>query len=304
VDAGHHHQEADACRGDEHGGELGIELVHLSFESWPDDLPSNRTLPRVRMRLEIQLSTSPVGYVRVQLRRREIGVAEHLLDAPEIGAAFEQMRGEAVAQQVRVHARWVEAGLLGQPPHDEEGAGARERAAARVEEELRPVPRVQVRAPARDVAPKRLRRLAADRDDPLLVAFSYAADEALVEIDGVPYEADGLADPQPGAVEQLQQRGVAQRPRRRSRRRIDQSLRLARREGAREAAQPSRQVELGGGVVGALAEEDEVAEERSDGGDSACDRRGREALPAQIGDPELELLGRRDRGRVPKGTAQ
>jgi hypothetical protein len=31
------------------------------------------------MRAEVQLATSTVGYVRVQLGRREIGVAEHLL---------------------------------------------------------------------------------------------------------------------------------------------------------------------------------------------------------------------------------
>jgi hypothetical protein len=50
------------------------------------------------------------------------------------------------------------------------------------------VPRVQVRPPAREVAPERLRGLAADRDDPLLVALADAADEALVEVDGVPAE--------------------------------------------------------------------------------------------------------------------
>ena len=35
---------------------------------------------RMRVRLEIQLAPPAIGYVRVQLRRREIGMPEHLLD--------------------------------------------------------------------------------------------------------------------------------------------------------------------------------------------------------------------------------
>ena len=40
-------------------------------------------------------------HVRVDLRRREIGVAEHHLNGAQIGAMFEQMRRERVAQDVR-----------------------------------------------------------------------------------------------------------------------------------------------------------------------------------------------------------
>ena len=43
----------------------------------------------VRVRLEIQLSTAPIGYVRVQLGCRQIGVPEHLLDAAEVGSALQ-----------------------------------------------------------------------------------------------------------------------------------------------------------------------------------------------------------------------
>jgi hypothetical protein len=35
---------------------------------------------RVRVRLEVQLATAPIGYVRVELGGGEVGVAEHLLD--------------------------------------------------------------------------------------------------------------------------------------------------------------------------------------------------------------------------------
>ena len=44
--------------------------------------------------MEIQLATPPVGYVGVQLGRGEIRMAEHFLNRPEVGAAFEEMRRE------------------------------------------------------------------------------------------------------------------------------------------------------------------------------------------------------------------
>ncbi len=75
-------------------------------------------------------------------------------------------------------------------------------------------------------------------------------------------------------------------------RRLDQPFGLARRERARQAARAAGQVELGRGVVGSLAEQDEVAEERADRGRAAGDRRAGEALRAHVGQVALELLGR------------
>ena len=107
----------------------------------------------MRMRLEVQLSPPSIGYVGVQLRRREIGMSEHLLDRAEVGATFEQVRRKRVAKQVRVHARRVEAGPLGAALEDEERARACERAALRVQEELGAMTAIEVRASAREVAP-------------------------------------------------------------------------------------------------------------------------------------------------------
>ena len=42
--------------------------------------------------------------VRVDLRGRDIGMAKHFLDHTQISAVVQQMRGKAVAQQVRMHA--------------------------------------------------------------------------------------------------------------------------------------------------------------------------------------------------------
>ena len=57
-------------------------------------------------------------------------MAEHLLDATEIGSAFEQMGGERVPEQVRVDPLRLEPGLLGQPPQHEEHARARKASGA------------------------------------------------------------------------------------------------------------------------------------------------------------------------------
>ena len=65
----------------------------------------------VRVRVEVDLAAPAVGDVRVALGRPEVGVPEHLLDRAEVGAALEQVRRERVAEEVRVNALRLEAGL-------------------------------------------------------------------------------------------------------------------------------------------------------------------------------------------------
>src|SRR5439155_1004377 len=88
----------------------------------------------------------------------------------------------------------LETGLRRQLPKDQERARTRQRAAARVQEQLRAMPAVEMGPPAREVAAKRLDRGPADRDDPLLVSFADDADETLVEVDAFPVETGPLAD--------------------------------------------------------------------------------------------------------------
>ena len=75
-------------------------------------------------------------------------MTEHFLNTPQVGAALEQMRRERVAEEVGVDAGRVEARQGGPPAQDQEGSGASQRAALRVEEELRAVATVEVRASA------------------------------------------------------------------------------------------------------------------------------------------------------------
>ena len=63
---------------------------------------------------EIELASAAVADVGVELRRREIGMAKHLLDAPEIGPALEQVGCERVPEEVRVDAPGLQPRLFGQ----------------------------------------------------------------------------------------------------------------------------------------------------------------------------------------------
>ena len=91
------------------------------------------------MRVEVRLAATEVGDVRVQLGRREACVAEHLLDAAQVGAALEEMCCERVAEEMRMNATRLEAGAVGELPQDQEGAGTSECPAARVEEQVGPM---------------------------------------------------------------------------------------------------------------------------------------------------------------------
>src|SRR4051812_33797733 len=159
--------------------------------------------PRMWVRAEVQLPSASIGYVGIELGRREVGVAEHLLDAAEVGAPLEQVRRERVAQQVRVDALRVQARLSGETAQDQKGAGAAERAALRVQEQLRPAAAVEVGAPAGEIALHGLCGAAPDRDDALLAPLAEAANEPLVEVDAAALERDGLPDAEAGAVEEF-----------------------------------------------------------------------------------------------------
>src|SRR5947209_18479245 len=55
------------------------------------------------MELPVHSLKALLIHVCVDLRRRNIGVAQHLLDYAQIGAVPEQMRGETMAEKVGVN---------------------------------------------------------------------------------------------------------------------------------------------------------------------------------------------------------
>ena len=166
----------------------------------------------------------------IELGRTEVGVAEHLLHAAEVGAAFEEMGGERMTQEMGMDAARLQAGFVRQAPEDEKDACARERPALRVQEELGAVATVEVRTPAGEIAPQGLGRFTTERDDPLFISLAQAAHDPVVEIDTPTIEADRFSDAKPRPVEKLDERAVAKCARGRSLRGVDQPFDLTRRE--------------------------------------------------------------------------
>ena len=58
-------------------------------------------LSRPRVELPVHRAQRARRQMRVDLRRRDVGVAEHRLHGAQVGAALEQMARERVAQHVR-----------------------------------------------------------------------------------------------------------------------------------------------------------------------------------------------------------
>src|SRR6185503_11077765 len=128
-----------------------------------------------------------------------------------------------VTQQMRVDTTGLEAGAVRELAEDQKRAGARERATARVQEELGPVATIEVGPAEREVAAHGLGGGTAERDEPLLPAFPEHAHDPLLECDAVLLEPDSLGDPEPGAAQELHECAVPQRARRRPDRGVDQS---------------------------------------------------------------------------------
>lgn len=187
----------------------------------------------MRVGEEVDVPAAAVGDVRVALRRPEVGVAEHLLDGPEIGSPLQKVRRERVTQEMGVNPRRLQPSAIGELAQDEEGAGARQRPTARVEEELGPVASVEVGTAEREIATDGLRGGSSERDEPLFRSLADNADDAFLERHAVLLQSDGFGDPEPRAVQELDERPVAQRARRRADCGVDEPFGFGRREGAR-----------------------------------------------------------------------
>jgi hypothetical protein len=80
------HQHADAGGRDEENGEVGGHRPTMIPKT---SLLRNPSAARVRVAAEVDVAPTAVGNVRVELGRPEIRVAEHLLDAAQVGSPFE-----------------------------------------------------------------------------------------------------------------------------------------------------------------------------------------------------------------------
>ena len=85
------------------------------------------------MKLRQSVAQQLVGNMRIDFRRAHAGMAEHLLDGQEVGAAFQKMGREAVAEGVWADV-FSDAVALGKVFHDEENHLSREACSTAVEE--------------------------------------------------------------------------------------------------------------------------------------------------------------------------
>src|SRR5487761_113604 len=131
----------------------------------------------VRMKSAMPLAQMRARQMRINMRGRDIAMPQHLLHRAEIGAAFEQMSCERMAQRMRTDPRGarvasrpllerLEKSLPGHrapQPRDEYGVGPAHRGAA-LARTLRRLPKVGVAA--LQIGDQRARRRAADWNQP------------------------------------------------------------------------------------------------------------------------------------------
>src|SRR5439155_22756332 len=89
-----------------------------------------------RMETVVDGAQARLDHMRVDLRRRQIAMAEHHLNRPEVGAPLEQVRRERMPHDVRAERR-RQVGAAAVLFQDFPEADPAERPAARVEEQAR-----------------------------------------------------------------------------------------------------------------------------------------------------------------------
>src|SRR5438067_3074730 len=132
------------------------------------------TVSRPRVEAIVDAAQTRLEDVRVDLRRRQVGVPEHHLDGAQIGAALEEVRGEGMPHDVRAeHARQLRAPAVRFQNLPE--ADAAEWPAARVEKDTRRGAALQERAPRFvEIDRNPVRGVVADLDEPILVDLAVA----------------------------------------------------------------------------------------------------------------------------------
>ena len=157
----------------------------------------------------------------------------------------------------------------------------------------------------REVATEGVRCLAPDRHDPFLASLAEGANEPVLEIDGLTVEPDRFAHAQPGAVEELAERAVAEVSRRRPRGGVEQALDLRGRERARQRPPALRQLDVRRRVVGPRAPSSTWCRKKER---TAASRRatvvGGEAVRAKLRDVGGEVVRARVRRRAAEPRGQ
>src|SRR3984957_19777118 len=82
----------------------------IAGRSAPARLKDGASFVRKRVQVAHHRLGALVEHMRIDLRRRNIGVAEQVLHDAQIGAVLQQVAGESVTQDMRADARGCDAG--------------------------------------------------------------------------------------------------------------------------------------------------------------------------------------------------
>src|SRR5205085_4225284 len=143
----------------------------------------------------------------------DVRVAEHELHGAQIGAVFQEMRGEGMAQYVRRNVR-SDACLPRVLDDLHPERLTRHRPAAVREKKMRVVFSIEGRPGVLHVRGDRRPCAVAEWNDALLRAFAKRSEEAGVEDEVVDLDSNQLRYAEPGCVEQLEHRRIAHAVRR------------------------------------------------------------------------------------------
>ena len=164
-----------------------------------------------RMKLVVDGAHAVLENVRVDLCCRQIGVPQHHLDSPKVGAPLEKMRGKRMTQHVgtdgRFHTSLARVSLAGSSRSQCESAPVPPPRALTNNRVLLRLPSSEARASLQVPADPH-HRLVADRHDPLLVAFPGARQIRRLEVYVGWPQPRQFRDAHPGCVQQLDQRAV------------------------------------------------------------------------------------------------
>ncbi len=245
-------------------------------------------------------------YMRVDLCRRKIGVAEHGLNGAQIGAVLQQVRGKRMAEDVRAE-RPRNAGLLRVLLEDLPESYARKRAASCVEEQpcWKPRSAAYERGTAASlILVHPLHGGLADRNQPLLAAFSNARQILLLEVEIGWANIDELGDPHAGCIQQLDHRAIAQPERGADVGLCDERVDFVEGERSWQRRPRFRCLQLIRRVVRSMAVQREKAVEAADGGNLPRNRSRREAEGALAAHESFERAAVQLLGRVPFSTGE
>ena len=240
-----------------------------------------------RMRTVVDLGEVLEIEVGIDLCGGNAGVTQHFLHGAQVAGGLQHMRGEGVAQQVRMHAAGDalrDAALAQLQLH-----GARADARAVLADEQCGLVRLGDLVAHCQPRLQRIDGVAAQRHDARLVALAGDAHRGIgkIHVDGI--EAHQFGQAQAGRVEQLEHRLVA-RIQRRLHRHLHQFHRLVGRQRMRQGLGRFRRAQADAGIALAAVIAHQVAVEAAPGRKHARQRAPAQAAAVQLCDVAADVV--------------